>query len=666
MTTDVLERHLGEADLVDAVRVLEAGREHLVVPITLVRALIERAPVPHDVTTAMHYSRLIAACTRHVPAGDRKSVFGAVDDRACAVAAADPWTLDVTIDAAAAKIRVKRLLPIDSTLPPAMEWDIPRANAKNILNTETVGCLERLVDACPEVEQFEITTLTASGTPHLVADHEPAHKNMARGVFPDRSSVRKSVGYQAALRRATASQTWTEVVVAQIDLAAELTALAGLIPIRFKTTDNAGRRSEWRRRLVDVRARLTALDPPPMARGAGAAAAEAHHDDADRTQDATTRALSNTADALDRLCPEHPADAPRPLATAMNLRSAVTELGDALAQGRTVLDHLGSPIPDDLINNLERAANLAAALQAQPAAASSIRVSDPLDSADEIWERIREEASARSRSVLVERLASIPSVEIQHVPDPEPVSWSIDGRAWLITAAMENLDAVSGVLEGLDDEERDELGTRLVVLAVGLIEQTRGSGVSAAAAQNTGDPGAEPGPGAASSQRRRVCLDAGFQLSSSTSRPSLPLTPEILKAWAESGGVPRLRTDPASPIAVLEALIVRSVNAALSRMRQLTSPASTQSSDTSSEEIAGSGSSTIDSAGQAGSDMAKALEILEEQVTAEEAGNANTTLAGLALSAVTGGVPNEDEEVLLHAMALLHFARYVDLGDWES
>lgn len=72
------------------------------------------------------------------------------------------------------------------------------------------------------------------------------------------------------------------------------------------------------------------------------------------------------------------------------------------------------------------------------------------------------------------------------------------------------------------------------------------------------------------------------------------------------------------------------------------------------------------SSGQGGNDIAQALAILEDQVAAEEARIASTTLAGLALSAATGGAPREDEQVLLAAMAVLHFARYAELGDQDD
>lgn len=646
LTSEVLERLLTEADIVDAVRLLEAGRQHLTVPVPHVRSLIERAPAPHDVVTAMHYSRLIAASTRHVPPEQYESTFGAVRDRAQAVAAADPWSLEVTIDVAAAKIVVERLLPSESAMPPAMDWDIPRANASDILNAETVACLERLVDACPELKQFEIRTMTASGVPYLVADHEPGHKDMAREVFPDRASVRQSVGYQAALRRATTSQTWTEVVIEQIELARELTALTEQTPLRVKPHDNNRRRIDWRQRLTNVRTRLATLDPPPMARGAGPALDEAHHDDADRTQDATTRALSNTADALDRLCPEVASLRPGRLATAMDLRSAVADLRAALAEGRTVLDHRGSPIPDDLISNLERAANLTAALHADETAATKIRVADPLNSADEIWARTSERAATSSKALLHARLDSSPRVTIQHVADADPQTWSLDQRGWLVTTAMDDLDAVIETLDGFTDEERDLLSARVVVLAVGFIDPTTDA--------DPNQEAAETPPGSA--ELRRVSLDVGFQLSFDPSHPSLPLTPDRATAWAEAGGLTRLPTDPAPPLAVLDTLISRSTIAALSRMRRLTSPAG------SPDRHRGAGDHVADAQSPVeylpSDTSAGALRVLESQVAAEEAGTATTTLAGVVLSTATGGAPTDDEAVLLRAIAILHFARF--------
>ncbi|MGB7964524.1 MAG: hypothetical protein WCF12_16395 [Propionicimonas sp.] len=190
------------------------------------------------------------------------------------------------------------------------------------------------------------------------------------------------------------------------------------------------------------------------------------------------------------------------------------------------------------------------------------------------------------------------------------------------------------------------LSARVVVLAVGFIDPTTGADPNREAAETP--------PGSA--ELRRVSLGVGFQLSFDPSHPSLPLTPDRATAWAEAGGLTRLPTDPAPPLAVLDTLISRSTNAALSRMRRLKSPAG------SPDRHRGAGDHEADAQSPVeylpSDTSAGALRVLEAQVAAEEAGTATTTLAGVVLSTATGGAPTEDEAVLLRAIAILHFARF--------
>ena len=334
----------------------------------------------------------------------------------------------------------------------------------------------------------------------------------------------------------------------------------------------------------------------------------------------------------------------------MDLRSALSDLRAALTQGRTVLDRRGSPIPSKLIGNLERAANLLAALHAQEAAATKIRAIDPLDSADEIWTRISEQAATSSQALLESRLKSLRSVAIQHVPDPDPPTWSLDHRAWLITTRMDELDAVAEVLNGLTDDERAQIGARIAALAVGFIGPTSHAYPTQGAAQTRFDS-AEP---------RRVSLDAGFQLGFSSSFPAVPLTPERAFEWSEAGGLTRIPSDPTPPTNVLENLIVRSTNAALLRMRRFSAPAELPGPlHVADSQAVGTPSAAGSLAGDA---VAEALRVLSSQVAAEEDGTATTTLAGVILSPVTGPTPTEEEGILLGAIATLHFARF-DMRD---
>lgn len=652
LTDSAVTRLLSESDIVDVVRLLEAGREYLQVSLPTIRALAQRVGRPHNPRTALVYSRLVAALARHIPPSEFESVLGSPSQRAQAVAQADPWTLDIEVDSAIRKIKVKRLLPYDQAPPPVLDWDSPRPGPSEALNVDVLACVERLVDACPEISQFEIRTLTASGTPYRVADHEPGHKNMNRKRFPNRASLRQAVGFQAALRRATESRTWTEVIREQIEVAKELVDLSAQVPLRLRPHDNSGRRTAWRERVEQANQRLAAISPPPTGGKTGSALAAARHDQVDRSRDATNHALSSVADALENLCPRDQAQSPpRPLGVAISLRSAARSLEDALAGGRTVLGHLGSPIPDDLIKNLQRSANLAAAIATAPQVSGRISVSEPLDSSDELWAEVAGQTTSTASVLLQKLLHDFSSAEIQHVIDPDPPAWSLDQKAWLITAPVDGLDPVVERLDTLSDGDRGLLVGRLVVLAVAHrpLVGLEGDREATEALPKFAAP-------------HRISLDVGLQLSSSASRSPLPLTPDQAAMWAAAGGLARTSNDPLPPIAALEGLIVRSTNAALVRMRHLAPAAAPPPLPTTPDE--GRPKPTRAAEDVTNSDADEALRVLESQVVAEEAGTTTTALAGVVISASTGDVLSSDESVLLSAVLSLHFARFSQQNDF--
>lgn len=164
LDTERLHDVLEGADLLDAIRVLDAGHPHLDVPTDLVRTLFSRLPAPHDVWTATTWSRLAAACDTHLSPAESIEILGPLHDRVSLICAADPSILDAVVDEDNAFVSLTRLLPLNiGEVPlPLLPWDIPRAGAKDALNESTVACLTRLKDACPELQRFKITTVTAS------------------------------------------------------------------------------------------------------------------------------------------------------------------------------------------------------------------------------------------------------------------------------------------------------------------------------------------------------------------------------------------------------------------------------------------------------------------------------------------------------------------------
>lgn len=630
------------ADLLDAIRVLEAGHPHLNVATDLVRTLFSRLPAPHDAWTATIWSRLAAACHPHLSPIEITEILGPLHDRVSLICAADPSILDAVVDEHNAEVSLTRLLPLDNdrVVVPPLPWDLPR-DGKDELNESTVACLTRLKDACPELQRFRITTVTASGEPYQLRGFEPGHKDMQRSTFPERASVRKAVGYQAALRRATSSQTWTEVVAMQISVAADLVAAAKDIPVRFKPGDNARRRAAWRAHLSELSDRLGTLRPPPIPAGSGPAAAHALDDSLDRTEDETTRVLRAALDAIEKACPDDDADLPRPIAVAMGLRDAADEIDQARRTTRTLLEGRGSVLPYDLSSHMRSSADFAAALQDRQGLARFVRSNEPLDSATEIWRKVRDEEQTHSAEVLKSLLQPVPDATYGLVDDPDPASWSLDSRSWVVTAPAHVLDETLALLETLDDAAREQLGPHLILLCVSdEIEPVVGG------AQTTSSPFPD----------QRVSLGVGYQLSSTTARGALLVPPDAVREWSQAAGL-RLLAETTSPGPVAE-LISRSHEAARRKMRRLPEPTTDVHSNAPKASI---NSVDISETAQSQSRILEAfeaqaaLELLRAHVAAEEQGTASVHLSEVVLRPVTGVALDADATELLGAMAVLHF-----------
>lgn len=651
--TPRLRSVLEDADLLDTIRVLEAGHPYLNVPTDLVRSLFARLPAPHDVWTATAWSRLAAACHAHLSPAETIEIRGPMSDRVGLICAADHSILDAVVDEDTASVSVTRLLPlnVDEVPLPLLPWDIPRAGAKDALNESTVACLTRLADACPELQRFKIVTVTASGAPYRLRDFEPGYKDMLRARFPERTAVRQAVGYQAALRRATSSQTWTEVVTAQISAAADLATAARELPLRFKPYDNARRRVAWRAQLADVRNRLGALQPPPLPARSGPASAHALDDNADRAEDETTRVLRAALDALDNACPDDETNIRRPLPIAIALREAAGKIDQARRTTRTLLQGRGSVLPNDLSDAMRRSADLAAALHRRPELARLVRATDPLPSATEIWKKVTDEEQSQSAAMLKKLLKPVPEATYELVEDPNPASWALDSRSWVVMAPTHVLDETLALLETLDDAAREQLGPHLVVLCV-----------SDAMRPVAADTQTVPPTGS----DQCVSLGFGYQLSSSAARSALLIPPDTAREWSQAADLQAL-DDSTSPATVAEQLVHRSHEAARRRMRRLPKPVTAHSDQHPSDVSADApGPNAGQSRSRESADVQAALSLLKEHVVAEEEGTVSIFLSEVILRPVTGLPLDAQAEELMGAMAVLHIDRLHDTAAEEA
>jgi hypothetical protein len=450
--------------------------------------------------------------------------------------------------------------------------------------------------------------------------------------------VRQAVRYQAALRRATLSDTWTEVIAMQASAAADLATAAGELPLRFKPHDHERRRATWRARLDDVRNRLGALRPPPIPAGSEPAAAHALDDNADRGEDKATRVLRAVLDALDNCCPNNDTRTRPALGNAIGLREAADKIDHARLTSQTRLQGRGSVLPDDLSDALRRSADLAAALHRRPALARLVRATDPLGSATEIWTTVRGEEQAQAAGMLRKLLTSAAETTYELVEDPAPASWRLESRSWVVMAPPHVLDETLALLETLDASAREQLGPHLVVLCVS--DDVRTSAVDTQRVPPSADT-------------RRVALSFGFQLSSFSSHSALPLTPDAARGWSHAAGLPLLET-AASPAMVALELVSRSHEAARRRIRRLPKPATADIGTPSEVQAGAPGSEPSQPLVCRSPQSDAAISLLERHVAAEEAGTASVYLSEVVLRPVTGVPLHLQAQELMGALAVLH------------
>lgn len=643
---------LADADDLDALRVLEAGREHVMVPIELVQNLVGSIQSPENPAAAALLARLIAVAARHLNPGQFASVLGAVTDRALTVASADPFTLGVSVDVRARSVRVERLVPPESSTPSGLQWDSPPNLGSDALNAETVVALQRIVDACPELERFQMVTVTPSGDRYQIAGTEPGHKDMVRSAFPERISVRQSVGYQAALRRATSARTWTEVVKAQVGAAHGLLELVAQAPLRLKPSDNARRRREWIESLDQVIAQINVIGSRPQPRLDELDVAQARADDAYRSDDKTTRALREASDALHMLS-VHDASDVRLAGVAMSVRKAVREIEATKKTTDAVFSDLGSPLPEELVDALRCLGNVAAALSVEPTAAVGLRGTAPMASAAEVWERVRMEVRSRCAAIVAGVFEPIPGARVQCVVDPEPSDWSVDDAGWLVTVPLGQLDEAQLALGQMSEAQHDVLLSHLAVLAI-----AHDDAIQREEDETNRAWPISPAVDVDTEAAREVSVGVGLRLARYAATPTLPLTAEQVKAWGQAGALAVYPPTVAAPVlgALIDSLVERSWQVARRSLRKVPDPAGMPTERTVSEIVHDSGlpASVLDARDGDRTSLNLALGILIDQVSSEERGESDTSLAGAVVHAAILQDLNPREQHVIAAIAEVH------------
>lgn len=450
------------ADLPSAVRLLEAGEGLLPVTVELAQSLLGVHRGPSRPEQAELWPRLVEALHEALPEEERPRALGPVEDRALRVARADPLAIGLTVAPSADEATLTLLLPPRAAPPDSPVWDSAAPSGHDDLaNSTAVAAARRLAAACRELTTIEIVTVTPSGRRFRIADHEPGYKRMlTASAFPDRTGVRRNVGFQAALRRLTAAGSWTAVLRQQIAVGSELADLVAEAPGRLSSRDNQGRRRAWTARAAAAIVAVGELATRPALTGVDPAGSHARADDEQRRADLASDALGDVANALPRIVEDG-----RLLPLASTLRDAADRLAAAVAAAAPTLTGLGSPIPDRLVDDCRRLAGALAALDDDPSGAQRIRAADPLGSADRLAAAAAEKSAARQRAILTDHLQGVDDAAVHRIQDPSPPSWTLDATAWVVAAPAGRWDDLCQALAEIPADSRRDLAGRVVAAA---------------------------------------------------------------------------------------------------------------------------------------------------------------------------------------------------------
>jgi hypothetical protein len=594
------------ASLADVVRLLEAMSGAVQLTVGAAAELFQRITLPEDASSADLYARLIEALDRCLEPDARDQVLGSMHNRAVIVARADPTITDVVIDESSRTVTATIMFsPHDLGIRDVPIWDTAPHGTSDRAEHAAIKAAERFAAACPEADVFKIVTITASGSRLKINGHAWASVRMNRKAFPDRVERRRNVGFQAAIGRLTAAESWTRLITEHIEISRDLVELLATAPSRLKPGDNSARRRQWTAKVETVRERARALESKPVVGTASVDTSHAHADDDDRQTDKTSDALSQVAQVLARLVTDE-----HRIGQAAQFRDAGQRLMAARDASDPALAALGRPIPDALINGVDRLARLFMVIHQNRTAATHIRGDDLDGSVATLLADAASRTEARQRAVLEGVVGSITGVELRPVTAPKPLAGAIGDMAWLITAPLDSWDTLVEALRQLSDEDRLGLGCNVVAVPV-----------------DNGN-----------------LVPSGMQLTHLGEPRELPMTAEMLSTFTEPAGMQLpVRSAPAIEIiAIIDAAIAVSWDVALRRHRRADWPTPPDAAGPHIEELRARAAAATAAYPDAIADIAEhALTVLIDHVDAEIDSTATASLAGEVLDGQERGRTHE-------------------------
>lgn len=590
-------------DLGEKVRLLEALSGKVRFHDQEVKQVFHSCPVPRDRASAALWSRLIEALFVDVSADAVRDVFGDIESRAETIARAEPWAISVETDRDGPSVTVLQALSEES-IADELPWEPPRSVSNDTVEAIAIALAKRLAFACPDAKVVKVRTLTPAGRPMEVDGHEYARREILTGSFPNRIGVRRNVGFNAAIRRLSAAETWTEVLTAQIELGETLLKLAKSARQRFNPHDNARRRDEWTSQVNDAKLKATLVKPEPPPLDPGLPSSHAKADAAERESDPTTSALDSTAQALGTVVAND-----NLAAVAMNIDRAVRRLRDARKTGRVILPDVGEPVPAELITQMVRLAELAAAAQSNPSRVGNISLQDD-HAVDEFIDRASTERRKSQKQVVDTAFGSVPGRRLYVLRDSSSDRVAANDVAILVTVPQESWQTAVEAIGELDDTFKLVLDAQVVVAPL-VNDKIRTS---------------------------------GLQLRRHGSTSFLPAQPDTIRAFGVSAGIEvSVQETYGATQELINELVRVSWLATLKRLRpstwemppDLRLPSTLKLTEQADQLRLIPGASVV-------------IELLLKQIRDELDGESDKTLAGLVIDSQTGvqGASAHDVEIL--------------------
>jgi hypothetical protein len=603
---------IGQSRLADAVRLLEAASGLIQLPTAAAKSIFDRFDPPTDVAEAEMYARLIRILTNLTQLQDCHiaDVFGTFETRAASVVSPDSHALQVEIGPTGL-VTATLMQPIDFSgdTVTAPSWEANPKSKANDTEARGLQTAKRLADACPEASTIEVITLTASGRRLLTGGFEPGYRRITRSTFHqyDRTSTRRGLGFQAAVRRLTAASTWTNLITEQVSIAKELVDLLKQAPLRLTPTDNANRRRHWHQRVRQVQQRASALASTPVSIAHDLNLSNAQADDAERQADPTSDILYSLAASLLRLV-----DEPRYVALSSNLRKIAVRIEATRSTANPRLAGIGQPLPDELTEHLKIIIDVLLAAGRNSDVLRRIRASNLVQTCQDAIREVKDSDRSNERALLEQSFYVVDGIQIHEVDDPDPFVTSLTRQAWLITVPLGTWQHAVEALQLLSDEQRASFTSHVQVVAV----------------------------------ENQVVLPFAVRLTYSGSPPSLPITLDVVCEFTDQIGLQRPANTASAATEIVRALVERSAHHALVRQREPTWPAPPHPPVASLQQI--QERVAEQSNGPQSSELVAALNTLVHHVLREETGTTTTALAGELFDSLgrDPSTPSEAPELL--------------------